>query len=181
MTTSIDVKSLKTEELSADLRNAIVDVCVQAHEEEDFRNLFSYVSSGGWHFLAFQGEQLVSHAMVTTRWLQPEGHPVLKTAYIDAVATLPRAQGSGYGSAVMRHLANAIDREYVIGCLETERVGFYQRLGWEVWRGPLAGRNEQGPIPTPEQQGIMILRLSQTPILDLDSTLTIECQEQRIW
>ena len=32
-----------------------------------------------------------------------------------------------------------------------------------------------------EQRGIMILQLSQTPRLDLDSLLTIECQTGRIW
>lgn len=86
----------------------------------------------------------------------------MKTAYIDAVATLPQYQGQGYSSAVMRHLANVIDGEYVIACLETEREEFYKRLGWETWRGALAGRSEQGLIPTPAQKGIMILRLSRT-------------------
>jgi aminoglycoside 2'-N-acetyltransferase I len=181
MTESTQVRSFKTEELEADTRTAIIDVCVMAHQEEDFRNLFSYVPSGGWHFLAFQGEQLVSHALVTTRWLQPEGHPLLRTAYIDAVATLPAYQGRGHASALMRHLASRIDDEYVLACLESERVEFYERLGWELWRGPLAGRSEQGLIPTPEQKGIMILRLSQAPGLDLDSTLTIEAQATRIW
>jgi aminoglycoside 2'-N-acetyltransferase I len=181
MTESTKVKIFKTEEVDTDTRNAIVNFCVVAHQEEDFKNLFSYVPSGAWHFLAFQGEQLVSHAMVTTRWLQPEGQPLLKTAYIDAVATLPAAQGRGHGSTLMRYLASKIDGEYVIGCLETERIEFYERLGWKVWRGPLAGRSEQGLIPTPEQKGIMVLRLSQTPVLNLDSTLTIECQDERIW
>lgn len=181
MTEPSKVRFFKTEELDAPRRRAIVNLCVTAHQEDDFKNLFSYVPSGGWHFLAFQGEELVSHAMVTTRWLQPEGHPFLKTAYIDAVATLPTAQGHGHGSALMRHLANRIESEYVIGCLETDRVGFYERLGWELWRGPLAGRSKQGLIPTPEQKGIMVLRLLKTPALDLDSTLTIECQETRIW
>jgi aminoglycoside 2'-N-acetyltransferase I len=181
MTESTLVRSFKTEELNADTRSAIVDLCIVAHQEEDFKNLFSYVRSGGWHFLAWEGEQLVSHAMVTTRWLQPGRHPLLRTAYIDAVATLPSSQGRGYGSTLMRHLARTIDGEYVLACLETERVEFYERLGWELWRGPLAGRSEQGLIPTSEQQGIMILRLSQTPALDLNSTLTIECQDERIW
>jgi len=171
----------KTEELDADMRKAIVNLCVAAHQEEDFKNLFSYISAGGLHFLALEGEQLVSHASVSTRWLQPEGYPLLKTAYVDAVATWPASQGRGYGSEVMKCLANRIDEEYVIGCLETERVEFYLRLGWELWRGPLAGRNKQGLIPTPEQQGIMVLRLSQTPTLDLDSLLTIEDQGARIW
>src|SRR5919109_4342110 len=181
MTETTRVRSFKTEELDTETRDAIVHLCVLAHQEEDFKNLFSYVSSGGWHFLAFQGEQLVSHAMVTTRWLQPEGHPLLKTAYIDAVATLPTAQGHGHGSRLMRYLADKIEGEYIIGCLETERVEFYKRLGWEVWRGALAGRSEQGLVATPEQKGIMVLRLSQTPILNLESMLTIECQDERIW
>ena len=181
MTEATEVRFFKTEELAADTRDAIINLCVLAHQEDDFKNLFSYVPSGGLHFLAFQGEQLVSHALVTTRWLQPEGQPLLKTAYIDAVATLPAHQGQGYGSALMRHLASTIDGEYVIACLETERIEFYKRLGWELWRGSLAGRSEQGLIPTPEQNGIMILRLSQTPSLNLDSILTIECQDERIW
>ncbi|HEY9526548.1 MAG TPA: GNAT family N-acetyltransferase [Anaerolineales bacterium] len=176
------VQSFKTEELDAETRDAIVNLCVIAHQEEDFKNLFAYVPSGGWHFLAFQGRQLVSHALVTTRWIQPEGQPVLKTAYIDAVATLPSAQGQGHGSMLMRQLASAIDSEYSIGCLETDdQVRFYERAGWELWRGPLAGRSEQGLVPTPEQKGIMVLRLSQTPALNLDATLTIECQGERIW
>jgi len=176
------VQSFKTEELDPETRIAIVNLCVLAHQEEDFKNLFAYVPSGGWHFLAFQDDQLVSHALVTTRWLQPEGQPVLKTAYIDAVATLPSAQGQGHGSALMRHLASAIDREYSIGCLATDdQVRFYERAGRELWRGPLGGLSEQGLVPTPEQKGIMVLRLSQTPALNLDSTLTIECQGERIW
>lgn len=181
MAESTNVRVSKTEELDADTRNAIVNLCVLAHQEEDFKNLFSYVPFGGLHFLGFQAEQLVSHAMVTTRWLQPEGQPLLRTAYVDAVATLPARQGQGHGSALMRHLARTIDGEYVIACLETERVGFYEQLGWQAWRGPLAGRSEQGLIPIPEQNGIMILQLSQTPALNLDSTLTIECQDERIW
>jgi aminoglycoside 2'-N-acetyltransferase I len=181
MTDSNDIRSFQTEELDADLRQVIVNLCIAAHQEEDFRNLFSYVPSGGWHFLVFHDGQWVSHAMVTTRWLEPEGCSLLRTAYLDAVATLPDAQGHGHGSRLMRHLAGKIDEKYMIGCLETDRVKFYERVGWELWRGPLAGRNEQGLIPTPEQKGIMVLRLSQTPALDLDSTLTIECQADRIW
>lgn len=181
VTTPVLVTSAKTEDLTADARAAIIRVCVEAFHEDDFKNLFAYVPSGGWHFLAYQDEQLVSHAMVTTRWLQPDGLPLLKTAYIDAVATLPAYQGRGFSSAVMRQLAGEIDREYVVACLETGRETFYERLGWRTWRGPLAGRGEQGLIPTPDQRGVMVLYLSQTPVLDLDSALSIECQASRIW
>jgi aminoglycoside 2'-N-acetyltransferase I len=181
MTDPILLISTKTEHLDEPTRAAIIHVCITAHQEEDFKNLFSYVPSGGLHFFAYRDEELVSHALVTTRWLQPEDMPLLKTAYVDAVATLPVYQGQGYGSALMRRLASEIDGEYLIACLETERVSFYERLGWEVWRGPLAGRSEHGLIPTPEQRGTMILRLSRTPRLNLDMALSIECQVGRIW
>jgi aminoglycoside 2'-N-acetyltransferase I len=181
MIASTRIEIYKTEALSPELRNAVVDLCIAAHQEEDFKNLFTYVPSGGLHFLAFQDETLVSHAMVTTRWLQPEGLDLLKTAYVDAVSTLPPQQGLGHGSAVMRRLAETIDETYRIACLETDRIGFYERLGWQTWRGPLAGRGEAGLVPTPDQAGIMVLRLSRTPALDFDAMLTIECQEGRIW
>ncbi len=173
--------SAPTEDLSETARAAIIQLCIAAHQQGDLQNLFTYVPAGGLHFLAFDDDRVVSHAMVTTRWLQPEDHPLLKTAYIDAVSTLPAYQGQGYGSALMNRLARDIDPVYVIACLETDRETFYARLGWQTWRGPLAGRSEQGMIPTPEQRGVMVLRLSQTPELDLDSRLTIECQTRRIW
>lgn len=180
MTASITVTFARTEDLNAATRAAIIQLCIAAHQEEDFRNLFSYIPSGGRHFLAYREDELVSHAVVTTRWLQEEDLPVMKTAYVDAVATLPTYQGQGYGSAVMQYLSKNID-DYTIACLETEHPSFYERLGWEVWQGALGGRNEQGVIPTPEQTGIMILRLASTPVLNLDGQLTIECEGERIW
>lgn len=174
------VHSARTENLTADVRAAIVQVCIAAHAEPDFQNLFDYVLSGALHFLAYRDTELVSHAMVTTRWLQYETQPLMKTAYVDAVATLPAYQGQGYGSAVMRLLASEME-DYTVACLETDKIGFYERLGWQVWRGALAGRSEQGLVPTPQQTGIMVLTLPQTPPLDFDAGLTIECQSERIW
>jgi aminoglycoside 2'-N-acetyltransferase I len=173
------VKTSRTHELDEATRLAIIQLCTEAHQV-DFGPLFTYLPPEGLHFLGYLGERLVSHAVTTTRWLQPEGLPLLKTAYVDAVATLPAYQGQGFSSAVMRHLGTVSSAEYEIACLETEQVSFYERLGWELWRGLLAGRGEEGLIPTPDQQGIMILRLPRTPPLDLDSLLTIEVQG-RIW
>ena len=179
MSLPVIVTSARTEELNADTRASIIHVCTTAHQEDDFSHLFSYIPSGGIHVLAYREQELVSHAVVTTRWLQPEGLPLLRTAYVDAVATLPVYQGQGVGSAVMRHLASVIS-EYEIACLETDRVSFYAQLGWEAWRGPLAGRRATELLPTPDQKGIMILRLARTPPLDLNSLLVIE-YAGRIW
>jgi aminoglycoside 2'-N-acetyltransferase I len=179
MSESIIVMSTHTEDLNADTRASIIHVCRTAHQEDDFQHLFTYIPSDGIHVLAYRGHELVSHAVATTRWLQPEGLPVLRTAYIDAVATLPAYQGQGIGSRLMRHLA-AVISDFEIACLETDRVSFYTRLGWEVWRGPLAGRKAAKLLPTPDQKGIMILRLAGTPALDVDRLLVVK-YDGRIW
>ncbi len=118
--------------------------------------------------------------MVTTRWLQPDGGRVLRTAFVDAVSTRPSEQGEGCATAVMRQLAMEIG-DYEIGCLQTDEPRFYERLGWVLWRGPLAGRSEHEVIATPDQRGVMVLRVLGTPRLDVSESLTIECQPYRIW
>jgi GNAT superfamily N-acetyltransferase len=181
MSQPLNVTAIATGDLSPTTRAAIIELCIEAHGLADFKNLFTYVPSGGRHYLAYAQNALVAHAMVTTRWLQSEGLPQLKTAYVDAVSTAPAVQGRGYGSAVMRYLAQDVGASHAIACLETDIPEFYTPLGWELWRGALAGRSECGLIPTPDQTGVMVLRLSQTPSLNLDAPLSIECQPARIW
>lgn len=166
-----------TRDLDEHSRTAIVDLCTTAHHE-DFSPLFTFLPPDGLHALAYRDPELVGHAVRTTRWIQPAGFPALKTAYIDAVATAEYAQGQGIGSRVMTHLAETIYREdYALAALETDKPGFYTRLGWEVWPGPLGVRKENGVLATPEFEGrVLILRTSRTPELDLASLLTIEDQ-----
>jgi aminoglycoside 2'-N-acetyltransferase I len=178
-TTTVEV--CRTEDLSAADRRAVIDVCNAAHETDAFEGLFDrFIPAGGRHFLGRIEGRLVSHAVVTTRGAQSPPGPVLHTAFVDAVSTLPSFQRRGSSTAVMRRLGSEID-DYAIGCLQTDLIGFYERTGWERWRGPLAGRERDGLTFTPEQRGVMILRLPSTPDLDLDSLLTIERQPDRIW
>jgi len=180
----VDVQIFATEQLTDEQRTAVIEVCIAAHDDrvaEEFRKMFShYIPSGGRHFLGYSDGALVSHAVVTTRGVQPAGERILRTAFVDAVSTLPACQGRGFGTAVLRRLAAEIP-DYEIACLQTDIGGFYERLGWELWRGPLAGRGDDGLIPTPDQRGVMILRLRDTPSFDLDTLLTIEVQPTRIW
>jgi aminoglycoside 2'-N-acetyltransferase I len=171
----------RTEDLTAALRRSVIDVCIAAHHTTAFETMFTvFIPSGGRHVLGYSGDTLVSHAVATTRWAQPEGHPELRTAFVDAVSTRPEYEGQGHGSAVMRRLAAEID-DYEVACLQTDIPAFYERLGWELWRGPLAGRSDDRLVPTPEQRGVMVLRLPRTPPLDLHTLLTIERQSERIW
>ena len=176
-------QTIRSSELDDATRAAIIDLCIDARpgEATDFERMFSYyMPTDALHVLGSLDEKLVGHAVVTTRWLQPTGLPLLRTAYIDAVSVAYALQGRGYGTEVMAKLATAIT-DYDIACLETEKPGFYARFGWEEWRGPLAGRSESGLVPTPDQHGVMVLRLPRTPPLDLDALLTIEVTPDRIW
>jgi GNAT superfamily N-acetyltransferase len=166
--------------LTAEERSAVITLCVAAHDNVEFRHLFSHLPADGRHIMLHRGSELVSHAVVTTRWLQPPGTRELKTAYVDAVSTHPAFQGEGYGTAVMVRLAESID-DYEIACLQTDRSAFYERVGWVLWRGPLAGRSGERLVPTPQQTGVMVLPTPRTPPLDRDGLLTIECQPERIW
>ncbi len=180
MSTTTTVTIARTEDLSADTRASIIALCIAAFRSHDFEQMFVHIPAGGRHFLMQRDDQVVCHAVVTTRWLQPTDLPPLKSAYVDAVATLPRYQGQGHGSTVMRHLARNLE-DYAIAGLKTASRGFYERLGWELWRGPLAGRTTDAVVPTPAQGGVMVLRLPHTPPLSLDGALSIECQPGRIW
>jgi aminoglycoside 2'-N-acetyltransferase I len=174
------IRSRRTRQLDAVTRAALVELCTVANQE-DFSRLFFYLPTDGLHFIAYFDEQIVSHAVVTTRWVQPERRPVLRTAYVDALATLPAYQRRGFGTAVMREAISQI-AEYDLGCLKTNRAAFFERLGWQRWRGPRAARGPDGSLtPAPDQPDILILRLASTPLLDLDRLLTIETQTGRIW
>ena len=80
LTEPVAVACIRTEDLNTTTRRSIIAMCIAAHQEEDFKRLFTYIPSGGRHFLAYCDTELVSHAVVTTRWLQPEGQPLLRTA-----------------------------------------------------------------------------------------------------
>jgi aminoglycoside 2'-N-acetyltransferase I len=172
---------LVTGQINQSLREEIATLCTAAHGS-DFSRLFSFLPDDGRHVLAYLDRRLVGHVVRTTRWAQIEGLPPFKTAYIDAVTTDSAFQGRGIGSEVMRQIAAVVFAEdYEICALETDRAGFYTRLGWEVWPGPLAGRKDQEWVSTPEAQGfVLILRTPRTPELDLFATLSIEDQG-RFW
>lgn len=106
------------------------DRCLRrSTQQRRVQALFTYIASGRRHFLAYREHELVSHAVVTTRWVQPEGERVLKTAYVDAVATLPVYQGMGYASATMRRV-NWPLRSVTMRSDACRRIGLGSTTGW---------------------------------------------------
>lgn len=173
---TFDVSS--AERLTLAQKAEIISLCSTAYEE-NFDQLFEMLPSS-MHVLACLNEELVSHAAWVTRWLQPYGGAVLRTAYVEAVATDPAHQRRGFATAVMRELQAHIG-DYELGGLSPFDAAFYERLGWELWRGPLAIRTENRLVPTPNDEEVMILRLARTPNLDLDARLTAEWRSGELW
>ena len=84
-------------------------------------------ASGGTHVIASIGDRIVSHASVVERVLET-GDLVLRTGYVEAVATWPEHQGAGHATRVMRAVGELLGG-YGLGALDTGTPAFYERLG----------------------------------------------------
>lgn len=165
--------------LTAEQYQDVLQLCSTVYEEP-LAPFEPWADEAG-HVLGYLQGKLVSHAMWVSRFLQPTGAPLLHTAYVEAVATLQEYQQQGFGTAVMRRLQAEIIDYDLGGLSENPDVRFwYQRLGWESWRGQLLIRTEQGLLPTPGEH-CMILRLPKTPALDLGSSLSAEWRTGELW
>jgi len=157
-------------------RTELIGLCTRAYEE-DFSALFESFPTAT-HVVAVVNQRLVSHALWIERELDYNGVR-LRSAYVEAVATEPALQRRGYGSAVLRALAQAITG-YDVGVLSPSDPAYYARLGWELWEGSLFVERDGKRYPTPDE-AVMILRLPHTPPLDLRGTLTAPWREGEIW
>lgn len=164
-------------DLSETARQAMLELCKRAYGEDLER--FYRTFHDPTHVFGYLGNQLISHALWVTRWLEYDHTVLLRTAYVEFVATEPAFQRRGFASAVMRHLAQAV-KDYDLAALCTGSPGFYLRLGWLGWRGPLCIRSEKGLLPTPNEC-VMILPLPKTPALDPSLALSAEWRKGELW
>ncbi|MCU0521158.1 MAG: GNAT family N-acetyltransferase [Anaerolineae bacterium] len=178
MVNGLQLTVLSCDELSRDQRLAIMDLVNRAYEE-DLTALF-HTFAEATHVLGTVGETLVSHALWVTRWLQVDGLSMLRTAYVELVATDAAWRRRGYATAVMRRVAQEV-QGYDIAALSPFSVAYYARLGWERWQGPLLIRKDGKLLPTDADEDVMILRLPQTPPLDLRASLSVEWREGEVW
>jgi aminoglycoside 2'-N-acetyltransferase I len=179
----IELEVAHVDALDNEARAEIVNLCGRAYNE-DFSRLFEDFT-GTVHILARDARgALACHAMWVTRWLQPEGHPLLRTAYVEAVASAPNQQRRGFGTAVMDRLVDAVrsDPAWELAALSPAVPEFYARRGWEPWLGPLAIRRNSALEPTPPDELVMIRRLPRTPAtLVTTSLLTAEWRPGEVW
>lgn len=131
---------------------------------------------GGWHAVVMDTQRVVAHASVILRELTI-GDRKVAAGYVEGVGTESAARGEGHGTRAMTEIAGIIRRDFELGALSTEAHQFYERLGWERWRGPTFVRSATGLTRTEdEDEGIMVLRYG--PSASFDLTASISCEER---
>lgn len=179
------LRLLATDELAPEDTAAIRALMAAAfgppEAEEGFDDDDWQHALGGVHVVLDVDGEIVAHAAVVEREIQVGGRP-LRTGYVEAVATAPGRQGRGYGSAVMEAVGTIIRERYELGALGTGSHGFYARLGWRTWQGPTAIRTASGDVPTPAEDGcIMVLATPTTPLLDPTELITSDERPGDAW
>lgn len=171
---------------SAELRDAEWDeltaLCVAAFDEP-WDGYWESIGPGIHVIAADDAGRIQAHAAIVDRLLYP-ADLMVPAAYVEAVAVLPERQRSGLGTAVMDVIDRMIDDRYQLGALGTGSQAFYQRLGWEIWRGPTWIRNRDGSLERSagEDGGIMVRRTPSTPpSLDLEAPIAVDWRPGEVW
>ena len=81
---------------------------------------------------------------------------------------------------MLKHLIGEV-QDYDLAALSPSDAGYYRRLGWELWRGPLFIRENGTLLPSPDDEEVMIYRLPKTPALDLHDSLSAEWRRGELW
>lgn len=181
---ALRLRIAQTEEIDPATFEQLTELC-EAAFDESFAMAWASVGPGIHAFLEGDG-LVVAHAMVVDRraYIGHEGDLALDVGYVEHVATRRELHGQGHGSRVMREVGRIIADEYVLGALSTGSNAFYERLGWETWRGPTFVRMLDGQrIRSAEEDGdVMVLRTPRTPAdLDLTGPIAVDWRPEEPW
>jgi len=91
-----------------------------------------------------------------------------------------RAPSRRHRSVVMRAITAIVRAAYALGALGTGAFGFYERLGWERWRGPSFVRTPEGLVRTEADDGFLMV-LQTPPPLDLDAPISCDWRTGDVW
>jgi aminoglycoside 2'-N-acetyltransferase I len=158
-------------------RNEIVALCSCVFETDYSLFLNDFV--GATHVVGHLADEVVSHALWLPRRLLVEGQYIVESAYVEAVATWPRFEGRGFGSALMRRLQGEIT-DFDLGALSTGIPAWYERLGWRPWLGRKYVRRGQTLTETPDER-VMVFEIAGKPLPDVSKSLTAEWRPNEAW
>lgn len=150
-----------------------------------FADAFARVGPG-LHVIAEAEGRAVAHAMIVDRrlYLGHEADTAVDVGYVEHVAALPAVQRQGHATATIRRVGEILGDEYALGALATRDNSFYERLGWETWRGPTGVRLPDGErVRSASQDGeVMILRTPRTPAgLDVRAPIFVDWRADEPW
>lgn len=162
-----------TDEIRADvdaIRSLLDDAFDGDFSEEDWSHCV-----GGRHVVVTESDAVVAHASLVGRGLRI-GTELVRVGYVEAVATASNRQQQGLGSIAMAAISGLLRTDAIPGFLSTGEWHFYERLGWERWRGPSSVISDDGrQVRTPEEDGgIMVY----DPSRRLDRSAAIACFER---
>jgi aminoglycoside 2'-N-acetyltransferase I len=162
--------------LLSEIRSLLDHAFEDGFSEEDWEH-----TVGGWHAIVSDGGAVVSHAAVVPRALVAGDRP-FRAGYVEGVGTLPSRTGEGLGSLVVGRITSLVRDQFGLGALSTGRHGFYERLGWERWKGQTFALRDGERIRTEEDDdGIMVLRFGPSRDLDLTMALSCESRSGDVW
>jgi aminoglycoside 2'-N-acetyltransferase I len=165
-----------TEPLLAELRLFVLAAFEGRFSEQDWEH-----TEGGWRIVVFAGTTPVAHGAVVPRTLQV-GDREFRAGYVEGVATHPRWQRQGMGSRLMDQVTSVVRDEYELGGLSTGSPAFYERFGWERWRGESYVRDGDELTRTAdEDDGLMVLRLGPSTGVDLRAPITCRARGGDDW
>jgi aminoglycoside 2'-N-acetyltransferase I len=182
----MDLRLARSDELTPAELERIREVCDRAFAQVDRLEAFTdddmAHALGGVHAIGVEDGRIVAHGAVVERELHAAGRS-LRTGYLEGVAVVPELQRRRLGTAIVSALDEEVLRSFELGALDTSTFAFYERLGWERWRGPTFVRVDGRDERTPEEDGfVMVLRTPRTPLdLDLDASLSCEWRPGDVW
>jgi aminoglycoside 2'-N-acetyltransferase I len=175
--TELAIHRLSSTALTPGVTAAILELCDSSYGQS-METYFEALGRGE-HLLGWHDGDLVTHLMWVTRWLQPGNQALLRTAYVELVATVPAARRRGYATLLLEYFPSQV-QDFELAALSPATENLYARLGWRPWQGPLAARTDHGLVPTPDEE-VMILALPHTPMLYLTLPLSIEWRAGEVW
>jgi len=160
---------------------AILDGAFGTDEEERFTDDDWDHAVGGVHFVLELDGAIAAHASVVEREIHVGARP-FRTGYVEAVATATDRQGRGLGSLLVTDVTAWIRDRFELGALGTGRHHFYERLGWETWRGPSSVSAPDGLRRTPDEDGyILVLRTPTSTPFAVTEPISCDWRAGDVW
>lgn len=136
---------------------------------------------GGVHITLDEDGEVIGHAAVVGRRLTHRGRP-LRTGYVEGLVVAADRRGHGHGAALLAAVERVVRERYELGALSStaDALSFYERLGWQRWRGTTAVLTPHGPQRTPEDDDALFV-LPVTVVLEPHGELVCDDRAGDPW